>query len=169
MSVDVRIWRALRACSVALLWHTLHVHIARILHMHMHRTLPVLAAVVFTPHLLPSSSTQTFLFVSLISSFSLCPSPSQESKKRFDEEEDFKKRAYQCVVRLQSKEPDFIKAWNLICDVSRRGSLRISVSVHETVAVFQNRSLIHYSLYSVLLNSEIYREWPNEISDSLRQ
>ncbi|XP_028277896.1 arginine--tRNA ligase, cytoplasmic [Parambassis ranga] len=45
----------------------------------------------------------------------------KESKKRFDEEEDFKKRAYQCVVRLQSKEPDFIKAWNLICDVSRRG------------------------------------------------
>uniref|UniRef100_G3QCA1 Arginine--tRNA ligase, cytoplasmic n=1 Tax=Gasterosteus aculeatus aculeatus TaxID=481459 RepID=G3QCA1_GASAC len=44
----------------------------------------------------------------------------KESKKRFDEEEDFKKRAYQCVVRLQSKEPSFLKAWNLICDVSRR-------------------------------------------------
>uniref|UniRef100_A0AAY4ED88 Arginine--tRNA ligase, cytoplasmic n=1 Tax=Denticeps clupeoides TaxID=299321 RepID=A0AAY4ED88_9TELE len=43
-----------------------------------------------------------------------------ESKKRFDSEEDFKKRAYQCVVKLQSKEPDFIKAWNLICDVSRK-------------------------------------------------
>lgn len=44
----------------------------------------------------------------------------KESKKRFDGEEDFKKRAYQCVVKLQSKEPDFIKAWNLICDVSRK-------------------------------------------------
>ncbi|XP_066572549.1 arginine--tRNA ligase, cytoplasmic isoform X1 [Amia ocellicauda] len=44
----------------------------------------------------------------------------KESKKRFDNEEDFKKRAYQCVVRLQSKEPEFIKAWNLICDVSRQ-------------------------------------------------
>ncbi|KAF4077607.1 hypothetical protein AMELA_G00210010 [Ameiurus melas] len=43
----------------------------------------------------------------------------KESKKRFDEDEEFKKKAYQCVVRLQSKEPDFIKAWNLICDVSR--------------------------------------------------
>ncbi|KAI2651131.1 Arginine--tRNA ligase, cytoplasmic [Labeo rohita] len=43
----------------------------------------------------------------------------KESKKRFDEDEEFKKRAYQCVVKLQSKEPDFIKAWNLICDVSR--------------------------------------------------
>lgn len=45
----------------------------------------------------------------------------QESKKRFDEEEDFKKRAYQCVVKLQSKDPAFIKGWNLICDVSRNG------------------------------------------------
>ncbi|XP_069001381.1 arginine--tRNA ligase, cytoplasmic-like, partial [Embiotoca jacksoni] len=44
----------------------------------------------------------------------------KESKKRFDEDESFKKRGYQCVVRLQSKEPEFIKAWNLICDVSRR-------------------------------------------------
>ncbi|KAK3524452.1 hypothetical protein QTP70_029320 [Hemibagrus guttatus] len=44
----------------------------------------------------------------------------KESKKRFDEDEEFKKRAYQCVVRLQSKESNFIKAWNLICDVSRQ-------------------------------------------------
>ncbi|CAL8362319.1 unnamed protein product [Lota lota] len=43
----------------------------------------------------------------------------KESKKRFDEEEDFKKRAYHCVVRLQSKEPEIIQAWTLICDVSR--------------------------------------------------
>lgn len=45
----------------------------------------------------------------------------QESKKRFDEDDGFKKRAYECVVKLQSKEADFIKAWNLICDVSRQG------------------------------------------------
>ncbi|XP_008053026.1 arginine--tRNA ligase, cytoplasmic [Carlito syrichta] len=44
----------------------------------------------------------------------------KESKKRFDTEEEFKKRAYQCVVLLQSKNPDFIKAWKLICDVSRQ-------------------------------------------------
>lgn len=50
-----------------------------------------------------------------------CLSVCQESKKRFDEEEDFKKRAYQCVVKLQSKDPAFIKGWNLICDVSRKG------------------------------------------------
>ncbi|XP_012989983.1 arginine--tRNA ligase, cytoplasmic isoform X2 [Esox lucius] len=44
----------------------------------------------------------------------------KESKKRFDVDEDFKKRAYQCVVKLQSKDPAFIKGWNLICDVSRK-------------------------------------------------
>ncbi|XP_063341522.1 arginine--tRNA ligase, cytoplasmic [Pelmatolapia mariae] len=44
----------------------------------------------------------------------------KESKKRFDTDEEFKKRAYQCVIKLQSKEPEFIKAWNLICDVSRK-------------------------------------------------
>lgn len=33
----------------------------------------------------------------------------QESKKRFDEDADFKKRAYECVVKLQSEEPEFIK------------------------------------------------------------
>ncbi|KAG8439184.1 hypothetical protein GDO86_005413 [Hymenochirus boettgeri] len=44
----------------------------------------------------------------------------KESKKRFDGEEEFKKRAYQCVVQLQNKNPDIITAWNLICEVSRK-------------------------------------------------
>lgn len=44
----------------------------------------------------------------------------KESKKRFDSDEEFKKRAYQCVVKLQNYEPDYIKAWQLICDESRK-------------------------------------------------
>ncbi|KAG8222038.1 hypothetical protein J437_LFUL003958 [Ladona fulva] len=44
----------------------------------------------------------------------------KESKKRFDEDEEFKKRAYSCVVKLQNGEPDYKKAWELICDVSRK-------------------------------------------------
>ncbi|XP_053610780.1 arginine--tRNA ligase, cytoplasmic [Plodia interpunctella] len=43
----------------------------------------------------------------------------KESKKRFDSDEEFKKRAYGCVVKLQSGQPDYIAAWKLICDVSR--------------------------------------------------
>ena len=45
----------------------------------------------------------------------------QESKKRFDEDEEFKKRAYAAVVMLQAYEADFVSAWTLICDESRRG------------------------------------------------
>ncbi|KAK0183403.1 hypothetical protein PV327_001449 [Microctonus hyperodae] len=44
----------------------------------------------------------------------------KESKKRFDEDEAFKKRAYDCVVKLQSHESDIMKAWQLICNVSRK-------------------------------------------------
>lgn len=44
----------------------------------------------------------------------------KESKKRFDEDEEFKKRAYDRVVKLQSGEPNSTKAWKLICDVSYR-------------------------------------------------
>lgn len=44
----------------------------------------------------------------------------KESKLRFDSDEAFKARAYECVVKLQSHDEDYIKAWNLICDVSRK-------------------------------------------------
>jgi len=44
----------------------------------------------------------------------------RESKQRFDSEEEFKKRAYACTVQLQSKKPEYIKGWKMICDVSRK-------------------------------------------------
>lgn len=43
----------------------------------------------------------------------------KESKTRFDSDEEFKKRAYDRVVKLQSGEAKCTKAWQLICDVSR--------------------------------------------------
>ncbi|CRL08609.1 CLUMA_CG021334, isoform A [Clunio marinus] len=43
----------------------------------------------------------------------------KESKIRFDNDEEFKKRAYDRVVKLQSGESNSRKAWQLICDVSR--------------------------------------------------
>ncbi|PVD34867.1 hypothetical protein C0Q70_06146 [Pomacea canaliculata] len=42
----------------------------------------------------------------------------KESKKRFDEDEEFKKRAYECVVKLQSYEPVHYKAWQMIYQIS---------------------------------------------------
>ncbi|XP_034251307.1 arginine--tRNA ligase, cytoplasmic [Thrips palmi] len=44
----------------------------------------------------------------------------KESKKRFDEDAEFKKRSYESVVKLQSFDPVYNKAWQLICDVSRK-------------------------------------------------
>ncbi|XP_064481164.1 arginine--tRNA ligase, cytoplasmic-like isoform X2 [Ornithodoros turicata] len=47
------------------------------------------------------------------------------SKMRFDADEDFKKRAYEFVVKLQSHDADTITAWNMICEVSRKEFARI--------------------------------------------
>ncbi|CAN0419033.1 unnamed protein product [Lampetra planeri] len=51
------------------------------------------------------------------------PEPARrwESKLRFDEDPSFRSRAYECVVRLQSKEESILRGWSLICDISRRG------------------------------------------------
>uniref|UniRef100_A0A914R731 Arginyl-tRNA synthetase catalytic core domain-containing protein n=1 Tax=Parascaris equorum TaxID=6256 RepID=A0A914R731_PAREQ len=49
----------------------------------------------------------------------------QESKKRFDEDEEFNVRAHDCVVKLQSYNADFVKAWQMICDVSRKDFTRV--------------------------------------------
>jgi len=49
----------------------------------------------------------------------------KESKARFDEDPEFKKRAYACVVKLQKKEPEFIQGWKMICDVSRKEFYKI--------------------------------------------
>lgn len=50
----------------------------------------------------------------------------QESKKRFDDDAEFKKRAYERVVQLQNGEINVRKAWNLICDVSRKGMFSLA-------------------------------------------
>lgn len=44
----------------------------------------------------------------------------RESKARFDAEAEFKKRSQLQVVALQGGDPESIKAWHLICDISRR-------------------------------------------------
>ena len=45
----------------------------------------------------------------------------KESRKLFDSDEEFKKLSQAQVVSLQSHEPDAIKAWNKICEISRKG------------------------------------------------
>ncbi len=43
------------------------------------------------------------------------------AKKRFDVDQEFKKRAHQEVVRLQAGEEEALQAWEVICEVSREG------------------------------------------------
>ncbi|XP_061718800.1 arginine--tRNA ligase, cytoplasmic [Cydia pomonella] len=71
----------------------------------------------------------------------------KESKKRFDEDEVFKKRAYTCVVHLQSGHPDYIAAWKLICEVSRREFQKIYDRLDVTIidrgeSFYQSRMLV---------------------------
>ena len=47
------------------------------------------------------------------------------AKQVFDENADFKKRAQLQVVSLQSGETDAIKAWQIICDISRQAFQKI--------------------------------------------
>lgn len=49
----------------------------------------------------------------------------KEAKSRFDEEDEFKERAWQEVVRLQSGDERNMKAWQILCDVSREEFQRI--------------------------------------------
>lgn len=44
----------------------------------------------------------------------------KKAKQRFDEDTEFQAAARKEVVKLQAKDPDTIKAWNLLCDQSRR-------------------------------------------------
>lgn len=45
----------------------------------------------------------------------------KESKKKFDEDENFKKRAHGEVVKLQGGEKEALHAWKIICEISREG------------------------------------------------
>jgi arginyl-tRNA synthetase len=44
----------------------------------------------------------------------------KKAKQRFDEDPQFQEAARQEVVKLQAQDPDTMKAWNLLCDQSRR-------------------------------------------------
>jgi len=74
----------------------------------------------------------------------------KESKKRFDEDEVFKKRAYDCVVRLQSYEEDIIRAWKLICAVSEREFEKIYERLHVKELVNRGESFYQKRMQDVV-------------------
>jgi len=92
----------------------------------------------------------------------------KESKKRFDEDEAFKKRAYSCVVQLQAHNPEYIKAWNLICDVSRREFQKVR-SLSSQLSFFLNSNVLLFQVYDRLgvvlveRGESFYQDLMNEI------
>lgn len=69
----------------------------------------------------------------------------RESKKLFDEDPSFKKRAQQEVVALQALKPESMQAWNNICDISRKAFKEIyqllDVTLEERGESFYNPML----------------------------
>lgn len=47
------------------------------------------------------------------------------SKRRFDEDAEFKGRARKAVTQLQGGNPEFVAAWQRICEASRKVSVQI--------------------------------------------
>lgn len=66
----------------------------------------------------------------------------RDAKQRFDRDADFKKRSQREVVQLQSGNPESMRAWKQICDISRRGFQEIydllDVKIEERGESFYN-------------------------------
>lgn len=66
----------------------------------------------------------------------------RESKKKFDADPEFKERAHQCVVRLQTGEKDCLDGWKKLCDISREFYtqiyLRLDITIEEMGESFYN-------------------------------
>ena len=66
----------------------------------------------------------------------------REAKVRFDQEPEFKKRSQLQVVALQGGDADALKAWKLICEISRKGFQEIydllDVKIQERGESFYN-------------------------------
>lgn len=78
----------------------------------------------------------------------------KESKVRFDTDEEFKKRAYADVVRLQSYEKDVVTAWNHICTESRREFTKVYDRLNIRNLVDRGESFYQQMMQDVVLELE---------------
>lgn len=85
----------------------------------------------------------------------------RESKKEFDTDPDFKKRAQLEVVNLQSGDPETLQYWKLLCNISRigfqeiydllgvriteRGESFYNPFLKDTVVAFEKKGLVQIS------------------------
>jgi len=78
----------------------------------------------------------------------------KDAKKRFDEDEEFKKRSYETVVRLQSKDEKALEAWRHICEISRREFNTIYKRLGVEKLVERGESFYHDHMKQVLSDLE---------------
>ncbi len=74
----------------------------------------------------------------------------KQAKVRFDEDEDFKTRARQAVVKLQSGDEGHLHAWKLLCDQSRREFQEIYDILHIENLVERGESFYNPMLEQVV-------------------
>ena len=80
----------------------------------------------------------------------------KESKKRFDEDEEFKRRAYKAVTLLQSGDSAHIQGWRLICDISKTEFNKVLISLFFSPLFFSFCFLFFLFLFRSLLLSRFY-------------
>ncbi|KAL3085143.1 hypothetical protein niasHS_010212 [Heterodera schachtii] len=78
----------------------------------------------------------------------------KQSKVKFDNDPQFKSEAYQCVVALQNFEPDTVRAWKMICDVSRKDFATIYERLGITDLVERGESFYQSRMQSLIQELE---------------
>ncbi|XP_005113293.2 arginine--tRNA ligase, cytoplasmic [Aplysia californica] len=86
----------------------------------------------------------------------------KESKVRFDEDEAFKRRAYDCVVKLQAFDPFHYKAWRIIYDIS----MEVNNEVYKRLEVtLKDRGESFYQERMVKLVKELKEQGITEMDE----
>ena len=89
----------------------------------------------------------------------------RESKKRFDEDPEFKKRAQLHVVKLQSGDPEAKTAWQAICEISRKAFQEIYALLDVQI---QERGESFYNPYLADVVKELDQKGLITISDGAK-
>lgn len=89
----------------------------------------------------------------------------KESKKQFDADPAFKKRAQLLVVSLQAKDPAVIHAWKIICEISRKAYQEI---YHLLDIKLTERGESFYNPYLAAIVSELEQKGLVTISEGAK-
>ncbi len=87
------------------------------------------------------------------------------SKKRFDEEPDFKRRSQLEVVALQQGQPQARQAWEMICDISRKSYQEIYHLLHIRLI---ERGESYYNPYLAEIVNDLEKKGLVQISDGAK-